>query len=67
MRYAEIYSNRKEVEAYLPRNYSVIAEGEEHGRAYVIIEGEDVAGWTLDGYVLPRLGSGLIAGKEINL
>lgn len=31
----------------------------------VIIKGKDVAGWTLDGYVLPRLASGLYFGEEL--
>lgn len=31
----------------------------------VVIVGEDNAGWTLDGYVNPRLGSGMIWAKEI--
>ena len=55
------------VEAYLPRGYHVVA-GSEHkfaGAWRVIIEGEDYAGWTLEGYVLPRLASGLYFGKEI--
>ena len=30
-----------------------------------MIGGYDDAGWTLDGYVLPRLASGLIFGEEI--
>jgi hypothetical protein len=34
----------------------------EHG---VIVGGYDVAGWTLDGYVLPRLASGLYFGCEL--
>ena len=54
------------VEAYLPGNYEVAYAYESplHGPA-VVIEGTDVAGWTLDGYVLPRLASGLIFGAEI--
>jgi hypothetical protein len=32
-----------------------------------VIEGEDRMGWTLDDYVIPRFGSGLIACKEIDL
>lgn len=56
----------KRVAAYLPDNYAVID-------AYVsplfgpvtVIAGNDVAGWTLDDYVLPRLASGLIIGTEI--
>jgi hypothetical protein len=31
-----------------------------------LIEGEDNAGWTLDGYVIPRLASGLIFAKEVS-
>jgi hypothetical protein len=31
----------------------------------VIIAGCDVAGWTLDGYVIPRLASGLIFCVEL--
>jgi hypothetical protein len=53
---------RKTVEAYLPSNYKVIGEGE---TGELIIEGEDYAGWTLDGYVIPRLASGLIWATEI--
>lgn len=53
------------VSAYLPSNYRVrgteISEPE-----YLVIEGEDNAGWTLDGYVIPRLWSGLIAATEIS-
>lgn len=33
--------------------------------AFILIVGEDVAGWTLDGYVLPRLASGLIFAVEV--
>lgn len=35
------------------------------GPAWVLIAGEDKAGWTLDGYVIPRLWSGLIGADEI--
>jgi hypothetical protein len=61
---------RREVEAYLPDNYSVIHEENEvghNGRPVFVIEGEDRMGWTLDDYVIPRFGSGLIACKEIDL
>lgn len=50
-----------EVSAYLPRNYKVLGET---GGA-ILIEGRDNAGWTLDGYVIPRLGSGLITAREL--
>ena len=48
------------VAAYLPGNYT--AHACEGG---VGIVGRDVAGWTLDDYVLPRLRSGLIFGVEV--
>jgi hypothetical protein len=48
------------VQAYLPANY----------RAYychggIGIEGFDSNGWTLDGYVIPRLASGLHFAVEV--
>ena len=52
----------KEVSIYLPANYRAFAiDGE------VWIEGYDDYGWTLDGYVLPRLASGLIAAREVEV
>lgn len=50
------------VEAYLPSNYSAYVA---HDQA-VVIHGFDVAGWTLDGYVIPRLASGLIVAREVS-
>ena len=70
-RYA-IVSNartRSEAEAYLPDNYVVIHAhiGATHTKPLFVIEGEDKAGWTLDGYVTPRYASGLIQCEEIDL
>lgn len=49
------------VKDYLPRNY--------HARMLsvdeIVIEGHDSHGWTMDGYVIPRLASGLIAAREV--
>jgi len=52
----------KTVRSYLPTNYTahVWNDGD------VLIEGYDDHGWTLDGYVIPRLGSGLIVAVEID-
>lgn len=73
--------SRSEAEAYLPSNYVLIHEGIErkeefncvapggstHDDALVfVIEGKDVAGWTL-GYVIDRYASGLIQAQEIDL
>lgn len=74
-RYAIVWAadSRRQVEQYLPDNYSVIHEEEGwqqidgRVRKVQIIGGEDVAGWTLDAYVIPRLASGLIQCEEIDL
>ena len=71
-RYAIIFSDSPQIDAYMPGNYSVIWRGEYH-EAYkltnkvTVIAGEDNAGWTLDDYVLPRLASGMYYGEEIDL
>jgi hypothetical protein len=61
-RYALIQGDAdlRDVQDYLPSNYT--ATSTEDG---ILISGHDRFGWTLDGYVLPRLGSALIAGKEV--
>ncbi len=48
------------VQRYLPENYTAYQMS-----GIIRIMGEDVAGWTLDGYVIPRLSSGLIAAREL--
>ena len=48
-------------ENYMPRNYRVV----EHQHSLYLV-GSDVAGWTLDGYVLPRLASGSIFATEVD-
>lgn len=51
---------------YLPANYEAYeSNGTIHGNV-ILIEGYDRAGWTLDGYVIPRLGSGLIVAREVD-
>jgi hypothetical protein len=49
------------VGSYLPGNYSVTSVSD----TKITIEGTDKAGWTLDGYVIPRLASGLITAEEV--
>lgn len=51
----------RRVEAYLPRGWQV--RHDDTGAVYVT--GRDRAGWTLDGYVLPRLASGGMYGAEV--
>lgn len=60
-RRALIEAPASRVEAYLPGNYRVLG-----GNATrCTVEGTDYLGWTLHGYVLPRLASGLMFGQEI--
>ncbi len=49
-----------QVESYLPSNYTVAEVYDD----YIIVEGEDYAGFTARDYVIPRLFSGLY-GAEI--
>jgi hypothetical protein len=63
LRHAILPGRHADLEAirrYLPSNYSADSDG-----GSVFIHGEDNAGWTLDGYVLPRLASGLYFGREV--
>lgn len=54
------------VRGYLPGNYEAFLEEcvDASVDPYIEIEGYDRAGWTLEGYVIPRLASGLICAKE---
>lgn len=49
------------IQEYMPRNYTAVLL--ENGT--VLVSGKDSAGWTLDGYVIPRLGSGLHGAREL--
>ena len=58
------------VAPYLHPNYEVMGKrrvmpGPDE-QMVVVIGGYDRAGWTLDGYYIPRLGSGLFRAKEVN-
>jgi hypothetical protein len=62
------------VAAYMPSNYKVIYvttwpayPGQVDHDVVVVIEGRDVNSFTLEGYVAPRLGSGMMACEEIDL
>lgn len=62
-RFAEVFDKAARVARYLPSNYMVLIA--HTNRESVIIGGQDEAGWTLDGYVLPRLASGNIRAREM--
>ena len=59
--------DEQRIAAYLPTNYRVVQTVTHDGRRHVLVEGRDQAGWTLNGYVIPRLGSGLLFAQEIDL
>lgn len=76
LRYALITTtgSLEQIERYLPGNYAVIYSSPFSGHPAntsstreIVIQGEDNSGWTLDGYVIPRLASGLHFAKEIDL
>ena len=52
----------KTIQDYLPSNYKAVVCGDT-----VLIYGRDDHGWTMDGYVIPRLASGLIIATEIKI
>jgi hypothetical protein len=56
------YRDHDQIRAYLPDNYQLVDRGADMSP---FVQGKDVAGWTLDGYVIPRLASGLIWAEEI--
>jgi hypothetical protein len=59
-------TDRRQAEAYLPANYEIVHEYETiSGKPVFVIAGQDVAGWTLDDYVIPRYASGLIWCSEM--
>ena len=71
MRYALVAareaSDTERIAAYLPANYRVLGRTPMRAtnNVQILIGGSDVAGWTLDDYVIPRLASGLIFAEEI--
>lgn len=53
----------KDVAQYLPNNFTVL--GRTLDNTCTVIVGVDDHGWSLDQYVIPRLGSALIHCEEI--
>lgn len=56
---------------YLPSNYNVLWSGKYKEGVLeddvVVIQGKDNHGFTLNGYVIPRLGSGMYSVQEVDL
>jgi hypothetical protein len=72
IRYARVSTVREStegIERYLPANYRVVyvhSDDTQPLQQFLIVAGEDNAGWTMEDYVVPRLQSGMIGVREIN-
>jgi hypothetical protein len=55
------------VAQYLPANYEVVGTETYRTSSEVLVKGTDVAGWTADGYVIPRLATGLLVAEVYSL
>ena len=64
VKWAVIEGPPSTIQAYLPKNYKVVGFYESDTTIHTFIEGKDgdSGSWTLDGYVRPRLESGLYFG-----
>lgn len=75
MHFAVAYGDRAMIERYLPTNYRVFGQVTPdlpHFDAAMrapgwLIAGTDDHGWTMDGYVIPRLRSGLVPVQRLSL
>lgn len=58
---------QSQLAAYMPENYEIVGRTAIGGTNTVkfLIAGRDSCGWTLDGYVIPRLASGMYFAEEI--
>jgi N12 class adenine-specific DNA methylase len=54
------WPSAEQVRAYLPRLYHVTGSTADT----ITVTGRDVAGWTMDDYVITRLGTGMITARE---
>jgi len=64
--------SEEHVQNYLPQGYNAKKEplpGNQAGKTSnamrIVIRGYDLEGWTLSGYVIPRLASGMIVATEV--
>lgn len=64
MRIALAFTGKsKDVAQYLPDNFRVLGRSLDNTKTIII--GVDDHGWSLDAYVIPRLGSALIHCEEV--
>lgn len=58
-------TDERAIAAYLPSNYTIVGPVKD-AQGYnvaTVVSGQDVAGWTAEDYVIPRLGSGLFGAS----
>lgn len=64
MRIALAFTGKtRDVAQYLPNNFRVLGRTLDNSKTIII--GVDDHGWSLDAYVIPRLGSALIHCEEV--
>ena len=64
MRIALAFTGKtRDVAQYLPSNFRVLGRSLDNSKTIII--GVDDHGWSLDAYVIPRLGSALIHCEEV--
>ena len=64
MRIALAFTGKtRDVAQYLPNNFRVLGRSLDNSKTIII--GVDDHGWSLDAYVIPRLGSALIHCEEV--
>jgi len=61
----DVHRLTRTIERYTPHNYGAVAVVHPNGEYAVLVLGVDVAGWTMQDYVAPRLASGNYGSREI--
>ena len=57
--------SERALQRYLPTAYRVLERKQGTEDTYIVI-GEDIAGWTAESYVIPRLASGGMPARIVN-
>lgn len=58
---------QRRIEGYLPSNYAVTYIGWNQDRSVsAVVKGHDRGGWTAEGYVVPRLLTGLYGAEVVS-
>jgi len=63
----ERHDELETIQRYMPGNYDAVGLVFPDDTQFILIVGEDVAGWTMEDYVIPRLASGLHFATEFDV